>query len=418
MIIAIAFRILCVWITRWRTDTHNFVLGYEAIGIADSIVGGKGFSSPYLTNTGPSAWLTPVYPYLLAVIFKVWGAQTRAAILAALALNEVFSVLTCIPVFFVAKRVGGPRLALTASLLWAVYPLSALVAFDAVWYSSLSALLLACALWATLAIRDSERTRDWIGYGLLWGANLLTNATAASLLPFVLAWLIWKRSAGSGRVQRPLLAAFVMVLVCLPWMIRNYDVFHAFVPLRSNFGATLWQANVPGAGDPTDSFAERASMAEMGEVAYSQDRQQRALAFMISDAQAHPQHMAEKVFQRMNRLWMGISHPLDQFDSEWPRIVTNLGLCAMGLLGLIFLYRRSLDQFWLFVVFPVSFPLVYYLTVSSNIYRHPIDPALVVLAAYGLDGLDRQKRAGLGRFATRGPATSVVMPISAKECEQ
>lgn len=70
---------------------------------------GEKVSAPYLTNTGPSAWLTPVYPYLLAVIFKVWGAQTRAAILAALALNEVFSVLTCIPVFFVAKRVGGPR---------------------------------------------------------------------------------------------------------------------------------------------------------------------------------------------------------------------------------------------------------------------------------------------------------------------
>ena len=216
VIIAIAFRLFCVWIARLRPDVHNFVLGYEAIAIANSIVSGRGFSSPFFVHTGPSAWLTPVYPYLLALIFKVWGTETRAAILVALALNEIFSALTCIPVFFAAKKLGGPRLAVAASLLWAFYPISALVGSDAVWYSSLSALLLACALWATLEIRDSERPRDWIGYGLLWGANILTNATAAAVAPFVLLWLIWKRPGKNQRsLQRPLLAGLVMVLTCL-----------------------------------------------------------------------------------------------------------------------------------------------------------------------------------------------------------
>src|SRR5664280_1449345 len=47
--------------------------GFESCRIAASIVSGHGFSSPYGIPTGPTAWLPPVYPYLVAAVFKVLG---------------------------------------------------------------------------------------------------------------------------------------------------------------------------------------------------------------------------------------------------------------------------------------------------------------------------------------------------------
>src|SRR5690349_1140930 len=54
--------------------------GVEALGIARSLLTGHGFSSPFPLPTGPTAFLPPVYPFILAAIEKLFGlASTRSA---------------------------------------------------------------------------------------------------------------------------------------------------------------------------------------------------------------------------------------------------------------------------------------------------------------------------------------------------
>src|SRR6202451_4844324 len=50
--------------------------GYETGRIARSIVQGHGFSSPLFADTGPTAWMSPIYPYIVAGVFKVFGIYT------------------------------------------------------------------------------------------------------------------------------------------------------------------------------------------------------------------------------------------------------------------------------------------------------------------------------------------------------
>jgi hypothetical protein len=49
----------------------------ETGNIASALSQGKGFSSPFGKETGPTAWLTPVYPLLVAGVFRVFGILTR-----------------------------------------------------------------------------------------------------------------------------------------------------------------------------------------------------------------------------------------------------------------------------------------------------------------------------------------------------
>src|SRR4029077_20038729 len=59
----------------------------ETGNIAFSLATGKGFSSPFRTETGPTAWLTPVYPLMVAGVFRVFGIFTARAFFAVILLN-------------------------------------------------------------------------------------------------------------------------------------------------------------------------------------------------------------------------------------------------------------------------------------------------------------------------------------------
>jgi hypothetical protein len=90
--------------------------------IAYSIASGKGFSSPFQRDTGPTAWLTPLYPYLLAGIFRLFGIYTLHSFFAALILNILFSAGTCVPIFYAGMRTAGLGVASAAAWLWALFP--------------------------------------------------------------------------------------------------------------------------------------------------------------------------------------------------------------------------------------------------------------------------------------------------------
>src|ERR1700722_17017311 len=110
-----------------------FVLEHWALGrIARSIASGHGFGSPF-ADTGLSALLPPVYSYLLAGLFKIFGIETRASVLGALSLNSFFSAFTGVPVFLLARQAFGQRVAKWAGWGWAFSPYGIYYGADWAW---------------------------------------------------------------------------------------------------------------------------------------------------------------------------------------------------------------------------------------------------------------------------------------------
>src|SRR6202795_467492 len=107
---------------RTRPGEDNFGFGFEMGRVGRSIALGQGFSNPYGGNTGPSAWEPPLYPYLIAGVFRVFGIYTYASAWILLAINSLFSALTTIPVFLIARRTFGERVAVWSARGWALNP--------------------------------------------------------------------------------------------------------------------------------------------------------------------------------------------------------------------------------------------------------------------------------------------------------
>jgi hypothetical protein len=367
--------------------------GYETGRIAKSIATGNGFSSPLSVPTGPTAWLTPIYPYLLAGVFKIFGVYSYLSYLIIMFINNIFSSMTCVPIYFIAKRLGGPKLGAGAAWVWAVFPNAILIPFEWVWDTSLAALMAGLVVWATMEILDSRRLRDWIGYGLLWGMALMVNAAFVSVIPFIFLWLAWRLIKAHGRwIQLPAAAGLAAILCCVPWTIRNYVAFHTFIPFRSNFGLELWLGNndqVPdtwaGFLHPNDYAPEREKYSRLGEIEYMREKRHEAVQFMLS----HPRDTMRFFWRRFADNWLGSWDPvLDVWSSlGWDSkttLASNISLSLLGLVGVLLLFRQKNPFAFPLAIFPLVFPVVYYITHSSLRYRHPIDPVMAVLTAVTL----------------------------------
>ena len=360
---------------------------FESGNISASLAAGKGFSSPLRVETGPTAWMTPVYPLLLAGVIRVFGPYTFHAYIGAVALNILFSTLVCVPVFYAGKRMGGVRLGAVAAWLWAVFPNANLLTFESLWDASLDALMVATLLWATLALAGNPRpVRDWCGYGLLWGLALMTNPVLALLLPFWLGWIVYRQRP----YERAALAAGITVLCCLPWTVRNYEVFHAFVPLRSVMGLQLWQGNnaetTPvflGTQHPIFNSSERAKYIEMGEIAYMRQKSTLALDYL----EHNPARVVALSLRRFLGVWSGgTSFPVRDFlrsKSLWFRYVLlfNLAAAIGALAGIVRLWRACSLYIFPLAMAALVFPIPYYVTLVEPRYRLPIDPIVLLLLA-------------------------------------
>lgn len=367
--------------------------------IAQSLAAGHGFSSPYGVPTGPTAIMPPVYPYLIAAAFRLWGINTPAAAFAVLMVNSLFSVLTCLLLLWLGRMTFGDTTGLLAAWAWAFLPGAVLIPISQIWYDALTAMLLAALVCATLRLRKAAATvsfRAWAAFGGLWALAALVNPTVLAPMPFLLAWVFYKRSKLGlvwGRPAAVLLAAFAIVL--LPWLVRNLVVFRQPVFLRDGFGLQLYLGNHPGASgartgeaDPPDNPRELDLYRRAGEVAYMRAKQREALRFIAS----HPGEFLWLCLQRFGELWVwtGDYRPFGSVMSPALWSAPYFLLPALAMLGLALAFREQRDAVWPLAFVLLFYPLVFVISTMDPRYRHPIEPELALLGAYAVASLLRR----------------------------
>ena len=121
----------------------------ESAGIARSIVEGHGFSSAFHVADGPTAWLAPVYPALIAAIFRFLGIESVASAGVAVLFNVIFSSLTAVLLVRLGREQLGETAGVVAGWCWAIAP-PLLVMPWLPWETCLSALVLMFAFLTTL----------------------------------------------------------------------------------------------------------------------------------------------------------------------------------------------------------------------------------------------------------------------------
>jgi len=380
---------------RFKAIGDNFSFGFEMGRIGRSLATGGGFGNPFNGYTGPTAWEPPLYPLLVAAVFKLFGIYSQASAFILLTINSVFSALTCIPIFLIAKRCFSERVAVWSAWTWALLPSIMYWSTRWVWETSLATLLLAAIFWLTLVMKERDGLKPWLLFALIWGITALTNPSLLAFLPASGSWVWYQRwKAGKRSLAGIVLACAVFVGCIAPWLIRNYRTFGQFVFLRSNFGAELRIGNGPGANGtwmeylhPTQNVFEMQRYRHLGEMAYVKERKQEAIDFIRQD---YGRFLGLSL-KRFVYYWGGVPR---QEKMAWlapTKSAIFLLSSALALWGLTRALRKHKPGGWLFFWLILCYPAVYYFVFPHPRYRHPIEPELLILIVYVISEAERKQ---------------------------
>ena len=383
LLLALPGRLLVLWIVA-TARPHNWLFSHpwEMGLLANTLLHGQGYSSPFGVPTGPTALIAPGYPTLIAAVFSVFGSDTFASEIAIVALQVAVGLITIWLMMRIARVALDDRTALLAGAIWAITP--PLLWIPAIfWETSLSACALPAMVLLALRCSRSPSVARWAALGACGGIASLVNPALLPSLLAILGWAAWQ----TRRVARaaPLAGLFALLLLFAPWPVRNAVRFHAFIPLRSTAGFELWMGNRPGATGyldeslfPMYNRAELASYIAKGEVAYTRGKTDAAWQYI----RQQPGSFVRLSVRRCLRFWSGTGNlETSRFDAVYALSTTLLGFS-----GLILLFRnRRMRAFAVSMALPLLlFPLPYYITHAEFRYRLNIDPLLTILAAYAV----------------------------------
>ena len=395
---------------RVRPYGDHFQYGWEMARIARALVTGYGYADPFNGHTGPTAWVTPAYPLLIAGVFKLTGIYTPLSAWILLATNSLLSALIVRNTWEIAQRCYGASVALWSAWIWALYPAAMQYAVRWIWEMTLTAFLFSWVLVLSLRMRGigsaaagaglgrtGQTTQLWVIFGLLWGLIALANPAILIFLPVCGVWILagegrsWARQLGNAA-----LAAVLCLAVIAPWSYRNWHTFHRFIPMRGNFGAELYLGNGPGAvgllmeyNHPGESEPQRLLYKQTGEVAYVAMRGAKAKALIAADKP----RFAKLSLKRLYYMWCGVPHPSDDAPLvEYSRNLNFQFTSIAGLLGLALALARRKPAAGLFAAAFLLLPLMYYFVTAHARFRHPFEPLIAILGVYLFQSAEKSWR--------------------------
>jgi peptidoglycan/LPS O-acetylase OafA/YrhL len=382
-------------------DPYRFLKGGRdlvPVPMADGTLQDREVITP-VGHREPTAGHPPAYVVFLGAVSWLGGRSVEAHQIAS-----AFLGACAIPLFaLVGRRLVGARVGLIAAGLAAVYVM--------VWINdglvmSETAVMVVVPIVMLAGLRFIARpdARGALLFGAAGALGALTRAELALFLPIVAAVTLvraampWRR-----RIGLYAMCGFTALAVVSPWIIRNLTSFEEPVYLSNGAGTVLVQTNCDevyygrdigywnlGCGAPMPYGPD-------GELLDESQRDVVVRERAITYIKGHTTRLVTAVIPaRIGRMF-SVVQPIRQLDLEVlsedrPYRLSAIGLAqyyalvALAVGGTVALWRRRLPvlpiALWLgLVAFTAAFAF------GNMRYRTSAEPAIVVLAAVGIDAL-------------------------------
>lgn len=342
----------------------------------------------------------PLYPLTIGGLYAAFGEHTTVVLVVQSAMFAATATLA----FDIARRLFNLRTGVIAGLLCAMQPML-LRYVPTLHLETQLTLLYTLVLWLMVRFRKQPTLLNGALVGVVAGGATLTKAVVL-LLPvaFVVGLLLERRSA--TRDSRPvtrapwraLFALFaVMGLTILPWTIRNYQVTGHFVPVSSGTsdaflrGFIFSETKYITLSQPPYTDAENASNAYFNQLAadagtvweaddYETDQilNKEAKRRLIHE----PGPVARKTIVGLFTFW----YQLTSFKNSLLALTLAVGGWVLAFVG----WRRARSEgisTWVVFTAILYLNLVLAPLLALGRYSVPVIPALMVMAAYGIDTL-------------------------------
>lgn len=375
-------------------------------------------------------FLRPLYPYLLAILYSIFGQH----VLPVQLFQTLLATASCFFLFDTTRRMFGARPALFAAFGFALTGILVLYT-GTLLYVEITIFLSLLSLW--LVLIAGSRLWLWILTGVSFGLLVICRPEMLAVLPFLLLWL-WRGPLASrlsplaSRLGPALMTAVAFAVIAVV-PVRNYIVARDPVLFTAHSGINFYYGNNPAA----DGTWQPTRELEKG-VGFSHERLKQ-ISRTIEGKEVNPSQAS--AYWTSQGLKFITSRPLaylrleartflfflsnyevpNDYYPETARAASiplklafvNFGLVlALGLAGMFFAWPRrgQVMPAYLFVAAYLLSALVFY--VLSRL-RAPVFPFLLMFAGYGLSELPEALRKWKSARTAIGLAVAVAVSVGA-----
>jgi 4-amino-4-deoxy-L-arabinose transferase-like glycosyltransferase len=203
---------------------------------AASLANGTGYTG--LTFEPTAGW-PPGFPFVVSLLYRVFGQHLSLA----LALNVALSSATVVLIYLIAERIWGRREARVAAGFFVILPGPLLM--TGLFLSETTFIFMLVGFLALVLFLPDRRSTAMV-LGVALGLAALTRGEGL-LMPIIPLAVWWGAYARREWALRGALLLVAMVLTIAPWTIRNAIVMDGFIPVGNNPSATLWSGHNPDA---------------------------------------------------------------------------------------------------------------------------------------------------------------------------
>jgi len=409
LLLALAIRLALIFLFPQADNATGDSLEFDLL--ARNLLAGHGLSykAPWL----PSARKTPLYPWLLAQTYRLFGVGNFTPLLMAQAAAD--SLLAGMLAWLGWRAWRDRRLGLLTAVMWAVYLPGAQLAARLLADSLFTFLQVAGVLFFVQMTRHLRQRTRALSYAALAGLSLglATLARPTSLyFPLLLAlalagWWGWSKrarlqtDARSPRVVWTFLTLIlVMGLTVAPWFVRNYRAFGQVVMGSTLVGFNFFQTHyrldqpdfwrLPGVTPSLRAIHQLAD--ERGLDLNEAELFQLGMKYGLEQVKAHPGRFLVLSGLRTLQLWFNLGFTWHPSKSTILFALINLGLLIMAFWAEIQAWRR---RGWLLapekgrplaIHLTAILILLYYtashaVVIAAGRYIIPAIPFLLILAA-------------------------------------
>ena len=337
----------------------------------------------------------PMYPYLLAIFYRVFGHY----FLPLFVLQALLGLGLLLLVYWIGRRYASAWVGLGAAILLLLY--APLPFFESKLMPTTLALVLSTAALAAMLETWSVGGRlRWLGTGLIIGLAALAHpGTLILAIVFMLAGLIRFR-----KLLEPLLLIAGVSIAISPATAHNFAAGGGFVPISAQGGITFLQGNIPdskGLYRPVDGFtgsplaqAQEQQMLAEQSVGHELTESEVSSFWFRQGLKQVRAHWIELLKFKLIR-WISSYEYSTEYDlslerrrihSLWLPFLPFGFLAAAGGIGAWLSWQAfpRLRPALLYLIATAAPPLIFY--VSSR-YRIAVVPVLALLGAAALERL-------------------------------
>ena len=324
----------------------------------------------------PTVFIMPGLTATLASFVKLFGQF--AAITAFRVFQAVLQGMSMYLIFLLGRRIFNSRVAIIACVInlfyIAEYYAVTMILTEVIFKFLFLLLVYLCIL----AIQEKKLSYYLIG-GVVWGLACLVRPTVGAFPAVILImWFIHKYTF-KEMVKYTVVTTLVFALVMAPWWIRNYRVFHRFIPLTLSTGNPFLQGTYINY-DQTQNYV----FPELGNDAIKNNQIEMAIGLdrLKTYVPQEPiKYLSWYTIGKSKLFWQAPFYWKEMFGvSLFKGVVGHIGVLLLSLFG-VFFGLKSKNKGFLYLLFTVLFTNLMYLPYyTMSRYSYPLMPIVAIIA--------------------------------------